>query len=184
MTLFDLIVIATILISTLLALSRGLVREVIALVAWIVALVLGLSFAGPLAGQFGNWKVNPAVLQVIAFIVIFFAVLIAGGVIAALLSGVIRTIGLGWLDRLLGGGFGEVRGVLLVLFGILLAGLTSIPRSDWWQNSALAAPLTAAALELKDWLPSAWAERLDFSPGRPASREGGTRVALPAQRET
>ena len=74
--------------------------------------------------------------------------------------------------------------VLTKDLGILLAGLTSIPGSDWWQNSALAAPLTAAALELKDWLPSAWAERLDFSPGRPASREGGTRVALPAQRET
>ena len=184
MTLFDFVVIAAILISTLLALARGLVREVIALAAWIAALVLALAFAGPLAAQFGNWNMSPAVLQVLAFIVILFAVLVAGGVIAALLSGAIRTIGLGWLDRLLGGAFGAVRGVLLVLFGILLAGLTSIPRSDWWQNSALAAPLTAAALELKDWLPSAWAERLDFPPSRPASHGDGLRVALPAQRET
>ena len=182
MTLFDFVVIACIVISALLALARGLIREVIALAAWIAALVLALALAGPLAEQFRTWNVSPAVLQVLAFVAIFFAVLIAGGIIAALLSGAVRAIGLGWLDRLLGGAFGVARGVLLVLVGILVAGLTSMPRSDWWQNSATAAPLTAAALEFRDWLPSAWAERLDFSPSPPPSRGHGMRVGLPAHR--
>lgn len=184
MTLFDFVVIAAVVISALLALARGLIREVIALAAWIAALVLAFTLAGPLADQFRSWNLSPAVLQVLAFVAIFFAVLLAGGIIAALLSGAVRAIGLGWLDRLLGGAFGVLRGVLLVLVGILVAGLTSLPKSDWWQNSAMAEPLTAAALEFRDWLPSAWAERLDFSPGRPASRGDGMRVALPAHRET
>ena len=46
---------------------------------------------------------------------------------------------------------------------VLVAGLTTLPRANWWQNSALAPPFVAAALVLKPWLPERWAERLDFS---------------------
>jgi hypothetical protein len=50
-----------------------------------------------------------------------------------------------------------------VLAFVLVAGLTALPRADWWQNSALAPPFVAAAQALKPWLPERWAERLDFS---------------------
>ena len=47
--------------------------------------------------------------------------------------------------------------------GVLLAGLTTIPRQDWWQNSILAPRFADAALELRPYLPADWAARLDYS---------------------
>lgn len=179
MTVFDLVVVAVIAISTLLALLRGIVREVIALVSWIAALILAFRYAGDVAGLFTGVNVSPAVMQVIAFAVVFIVVLIAGGLIAVTLSRAVRAVGLGPVDRLLGGAFGLVRGVVAVLLGILVCGLTSLPRNEWWQNATLAAPLVAAALEFRDWLPPAWAGRLDYPADSPTGRGSGTRVELP-----
>ncbi|HZP88623.1 MAG TPA: CvpA family protein [Burkholderiales bacterium] len=182
MTLLDLVIVAIVVLSALFALSRGLIREVIALASWIVALVAAFAYAGPLASQFDMAKTSPVLTPVLAFGAIFIGVLIVGAVIAAMLSGAVRAIGLGWLDRLLGAAFGVVRGAVIVVIAVLLAGLTTLPQTQWWQNSALAPPFVAAASEFRDWLPPAWAGRLDFSGRRPASKD--LRVASPVQRET
>jgi membrane protein required for colicin V production len=73
-------------------------------------------------------------------------------------------VGLGFLDRTLGAIFGLARGLLIAVLFVLFAGLTTLPRTDWWQNSATSPALTAAALTLRPWLPRAWAERLDYGP--------------------
>jgi len=67
------------------------------------------------------------------------------------------------VDRFLGSIFGLARGLLLVLAFVLVAGLTSVPRADWWQNATLAPPFVVLALSLKPWLPPQWADRLDYS---------------------
>ncbi len=184
MTGFDLVVIGIIVLSALFAFMRGLLREVIALVSWIVALVAAFTFAEPIANAFDTTQTHPIAMQVVAFIAVFAAVLIVGRIIAAATSSAVRAVGLGWLDRLLGAGFGVARGVLAVLVVIIVAGVTNLPRSDWWQNSALAPVFVAAALELKDWLPANWAERLELSGSRPAPRGDGMRVARPLPTET
>src|SRR5437868_6657425 len=115
MTLFDLVVVAVVLFSALFALMRGFIREVIALAAWIAGLVLAFMFAGPLAAQFESARSSPVLAQVLAFAAILVAVLIVGGIIAAVLSGAIRAVGLGGLDRLLGGACGVLRALAFVL---------------------------------------------------------------------
>lgn len=181
MTAFDIAVLAIVAISTLLAFLRGIVREIIALVAWIAALIVAVRYGSDFAGLFTGIDVSPAVKQVVAFSIVFFAVLIAGGFIAMLLSRAVRAVGLGVVDGLLGGVFGVARGMVVVLLGILVCGLTSLPKNEWWQNAALAPPLTAAALQFRDWLPPAWAGRLDYSAAAPAGKRGGTRAAAPVQ---
>jgi hypothetical protein len=66
--------------------------------------------------------------------------------------------------------------VLVVLAFVLLAGLTALPRTDWWQNSALAAPLTVAALALTPYLPGEWRQRLDLAPGGRAAPGKATEI--------
>jgi hypothetical protein len=51
---------------------------------------------------------------------------------------------------------------IVVVFA-LVAGVTTLPKQDWWQNAMLGRPLAEAALALKRYLPRAWAERLDFA---------------------
>ena len=99
-----------------------------------------------------------------------------GALIAWPLSSVIRKAGLGFVDRFLGAVFGVARGAVLITAFVLVAGLTTLPRLDWWQNAALAPPFAAAALSLKPWLPPEWAQRLDYSregrmPAAPIARK-------------
>jgi len=162
---FDLAILATILLSTLLAFIRGVVRELIALVAWVVGFVGAFVFAPTVGGWIPEIPGYPAVRYLIAFAAILIAALVIGAIIAGPLARVIHAAGLGFVDRFLGSIFGVARGLLVILGFVLVAGLTALPRADWWQNSALAPPFVVGALALKPWLPERWAERLDYSRG-------------------
>src|SRR5205823_2326284 len=140
MTLFDAVVIFVIALSTLLAFVRGVVRELIALIAWVVGIVAALAFT-PVVGAWIPEFGHPVLRYLIAFAVILICALLAGSLIAHPLASAIRAAGLGFVDRFLGSIFGLARGLLLVLAFVLVAGLTPLPRADWWQNAALAPPL-------------------------------------------
>lgn len=170
MTSFDIAVIAVIALSTLFAFLRGFIREVIALVAWVVGIVAALAFTGPVALLLPDVFGHPAVRYVVAFALILLAALLAGALIAWPLARAVRAIGLGFVDRFLGSIFGLLRGLALAVAFVLVAGLTSLPRTAWWQSSALAAPLVGAALVVAAHLPRGLADALDYSPaGHPGS---------------
>jgi membrane protein required for colicin V production len=180
MNAFDLAVLALVALSTLLAFARGVVRELIALASWILGIAVALMFAGKGAQLFAWLEVTAEIRLVLAFALIFVAVLVAGALVAWVLSRAIHAARLSFVDRFLGGAFGLARGILLVVLFALVAGLTALPRADWWQNAAVGRPLALAALSLKPWLPPAWAERLDFSAtGRTPSRTGARSAGLP-----
>jgi membrane protein required for colicin V production len=177
MTAFDFIVIGVVVLSTLLAFMRGFMRVVVSLAALVVAALAAIHFSAPAGRLLPEFGGSPATRYIVAFALIAIAVLIVGAVVGWVLSRLVRAIGLGFLDRLLGAVVGLARGVLIAVLGVLLAGLTSLPRQDWWQNALFAPPLVAAALSLRPWLPPAWAERLDYgkserSTPKPAPRVG------------
>jgi membrane protein required for colicin V production len=166
MTGFDFAVIAVIAISTLAAFVHGFMRVAASLVAWVVGIVAAARFAsavGPMLPDFGE---SPATRYVLAFVLILLAVLLVGGLVGYLLARMLRTAGLGFLDRGLGAVVGFARGILIAVLLVLLAGLTALPKADWWQNALLSPPLTVAALSLRPWLPRVWADRLDYGKER------------------
>jgi len=83
-------------------------------------------------------------------------VLLAGWVVNMALSSAVRASGLAPADRALGSLFGLVRGLLLVLVIVLLAGLTPLPRQPFWRDAFLSGPFETAALALRPHLPRAW----------------------------
>lgn len=167
MTGFDLAVIGVIALSTLLAFARGFVRVVVSLAAWIVAFVAAIRFSTPVAELLPDFGAGSVGRHVAAMALIAIAILVLGAILGWALSRLIRAVGLGFLDRILGALLGVAQGMLIVVLGVLIAGLTDLPRRDWWQNSTLAPPLVAAALSLKPWLPKAWSDKLDYGgPGR------------------
>jgi membrane protein required for colicin V production len=174
MTAFDIGVLLVVGLSTLFAFMRGFIRELAALAAWIAGIVAALAFT-PLVGDwlpdvFGH----PTLRYLVAFGLIVVAALVVGALVAWPLSRVVRAAGLGFADRFLGSIFGLMRGLAVVIAFILAAGLTSLPRSAWWQESVLAAPLVAAALGVATHLPRAWADALDYSRGTPPRRAAQT----------
>ena len=165
MTAFDLIVIGIVGLSAVFAFARGLIRVVTSLVALVAGVLAAIHLSPTAASMLTTLSDNPVTCYLVAFAMIFTVVVIVGALLGWLLARAIRAIGLGFIDRALGAVFGVARGVLIVVIGVLLAGLTTLPRQEWWQNAFLAPPLVTAALSLRPWLPQAMAERLDFTPG-------------------
>ena len=173
MTALDFAVLAIVGLSLVLAALRGLVRSAVSLAAWLVALVLAVEYGPDVAALLGFLRLPPMATRWIGFAIVILVVLVAGSVAGLMLARLLQAIGLGPLDRLLGAVFGFARGVLLVLAATLVAGITAIPREDWWQNSFFAPHFAAAALSLRPVLPPSWAEHLDFSAaGRPPAAPG------------
>jgi membrane protein required for colicin V production len=184
MTAFDFGVVAVVALSTLLAFVRGVLRELIALASWVIAFVLAFAYGDQIAALLPKFEAAPAARPVLAYALIFIVMLVAGALVAVVVSKAVRAVGLGFLDRFLGAVFGAARGGAVVMLFVLVAGLTALPRQDWWQNALSAPALATAALSLRPWLPPTWAERLDYSragrkPARPGVAAAAARTGEP-----
>lgn len=120
-TIIDGIVAVIIVLSALLAYSRGLVREAMAIAGWIAAAILGFIFAPqvqPLVKEIpvlGDFIAESCELGMIAaFGAVFAVALIIVSLFTPLFSSIIQRSALGGLDQGLGFLFGVVRGILLV----------------------------------------------------------------------
>lgn len=161
MTWFDYAVFAIVGLSMLLAVFRGVVREIAALAGWAAALILSGLFAQQLA-QWLPAALSPMVRAVIAYLVIFLGVLLLSGLAGVLLAKLFRAAGLGLTDRVVGALFGLVRGVLIVFVAVMLAGLTSLPREPFWREAALSGPIETAVLAARPALPKDLAQRIRY----------------------
>ena len=161
MTGFDFAVIAILLISVLLGLWRGLVCEVLSLVGWPLAFVLSNIYADNFA------RLLPMKQETLrataAYVLMFFAVLIMWGVLVWMLSTLLKgdRIGAGRIERW-GGLFGVLRGGLVVLALVWLAGLTGIPEQPFWRKAMMSKTLEDAALLTKAWLPDSISQRIHY----------------------
>lgn len=117
------IVFAIILIASVVGgLKKGLTRTVIGLAAVIVGLFCGLWFYGTVGALFGSHIVR-SWANVFGFLVIFVGVILLGSLLAALVGKLLKLVHLSWLDRLLGGAFGVLRGALVcaVIVAVMMA---------------------------------------------------------------
>ena len=162
MTVFDYAVLAGMALSVALGIWRGVVSEVLALVAWVLAVVLGRMLASSLAPELGHWIREPGLQYLAAFAVIAVAVLLLVSIVRFLLSSLLRAVGLGLIDRFLGAIFGVARGALIVLALVAAGGLTTFPKQAWWRDAMLAPPLETAVVALKPWMPQQWASRIRY----------------------
>jgi membrane protein required for colicin V production len=160
MTGFDFAVIAIVLVSVLLGLWRGLAFEVLSLVGWPLAFVLSNIYADNFA-RFLPMK-QETLRATAAYVLMFAVVLIMWGVLVWMLSKMLKSIGLGRMDRTLGGLFGILRGGLVVLALVWLAGVTDIPEKQFWRKAMMSKTLEDAALLTKSWLPDNIAQRIHY----------------------
>ena len=162
MTWLDYAVLGVLAISVAWGVWRGLVREVMSLAGWVMAFLAANLFAGPLAEALPRSISREEIRLLIAFVAIFVVTLTLATITALLLAKFLKAVGLGGLDRTLGGLFGLARGLIILVAFALLAGLTRLPLDPIWTQSASGPVLGRTALQLKPWLPPAFAERLRY----------------------
>ncbi|MEJ2534969.1 MAG: CvpA family protein [Gammaproteobacteria bacterium] len=160
----DLVLLVLVGVSLLVGLLRGFIKEVFALGVWAAAFLVAFYFSGPLSERFAEAVTLPSGRTALAFAAIFIVVLIIGGMINYLLGKLVEKTGLSGTDRLLGAVFGALRGVLLVLVLIILAGFTPVPRDPWWGESRVITSLLPLAEWGSGFLPEAVREYLELRP--------------------
>ncbi|PKO89202.1 MAG: colicin V production protein [Betaproteobacteria bacterium HGW-Betaproteobacteria-12] len=164
MTVFDYVAIAVIGFSLLFGLWRGVIGEIIALLAWIIGIFAAIEF-GPQVGNalLATVATDPAVRTLGGCVLIFVGVLLVMALIRLALSRMVKALGLSVSDRLLGMLFGLARGVLVVMVLVGLGGMTAAPKQAWWREATLAPPLETAVMVARQWLPDDLAKRIRFS---------------------
>ncbi len=169
---FDLLICGVLLISALLGAWRGIASEVLALLAWVAAFFAARAWGGDATALLSGWLHSlpgDALRQLAGFLAVFLLTLIAFALLRLLLTRLLRAMGLGLTDRLLGTAFGLARGFLVLWIAVLLAGLTSLPRQTWWQQARLAPPLETAVIASKPWLPAPLADKIHYH-GKPTTK--------------
>jgi membrane protein required for colicin V production len=151
---FDVILILLLALFTGIGVWRGLVRELVSFVTWVVAGIGAWMFAGRLASAFESLTRESELQQMLAFAVIFVAVFVIGTAIGLVLHKLVnRSAALRSVNRVTGGALGLVRGSAIVVIFFLLAGLTSFPQRPWWREAALAPAFERAAAFASHYLP-------------------------------
>lgn len=158
----DYTIIGLILISSVIGLLRGFIREAFSLVLWIFAIWVGLTFSREFSGYLEGIISIPSARIATAFAVLFFITLILGALISYLLGELVKTTGLTGSDRFAGMLFGIARGLVVVAIVIMLAGLTPLPEDSWWKESVLIPPFQSLAIWLRDHIPSGLADYVKY----------------------
>jgi len=151
MTVVDVVIIFVVVLSALFSLLRGFVKEAISLASWILATWIGANFSSNLAQMLPIE--SPAMAQASAFGMLFIMTLLIGSLINYSVAKFVKTTGLSSADKVLGVGFGFLRGLMIIVVFVVVGGMTPLPTMPWWQTSALLERFEGAAVVLKDYLP-------------------------------
>lgn len=162
MTIFDYVVLAILLVSVVVSVLRGLVREILSLLGWIAAFVLASLFAGDVAKLLEPTLDPNGLGQIAAFLLILVAVALITALISWGIMKAIAAAGMSLADRGLGGLFGLARGLLIVIALAMVCGMTRMPQEAYWKQ-ALFSPLVETLVEtVKPFLPADIAGRVKF----------------------
>ncbi|MDR2031309.1 MAG: CvpA family protein [Azoarcus sp.] len=162
MTVFDYVFLSVLGLSAAVGMWRGLVSEIMALAAWILAIVAAWCCADEVERQLAGAVADPAWRTVAAVALVVVAVLLLAALSRFLLRQLLRATGLGSADRFFGALFGVARGLAIAFVAVLLGGVAGVSREPWWERALFAPPLEAAVIAAKPWLPDVLASKIRF----------------------
>jgi membrane protein required for colicin V production len=149
----DWLLLSVLLLSGLWGVWKGVVKEVFSLLAWIIGFVLSSQFAAGVSQVLPlSW--TQGLRMACAWVLIFLLVLLVMGLLASLLKQLLSMVGLGLIDRFLGGVFGVLRATIMLLAITLLVGLTPLKSNLEWMGSRVAQTVHLLLVYLKPVLPA------------------------------
>lgn len=176
MTYIDIVILFIILVSCGFGLYKGFVREVLGLTALVLAFVIAFySYSsgypqvwlpvGTTDYSFSIFDINIGgydVAATVIFVLVFLLVLLLGRLLSNFLGQMVSASPLNLFNRLLGGGFGLLRGTVIIIALIMLAGITRLPYSDWWYDSRMLPSFVKGAQYAIGFLPPEYVQHFEF----------------------
>lgn len=133
----DWVIIGMILLSMITGLVRGFVKELMALCIWALAIFIAFKFSSPIELRLEPYIHDKTMRLVAAFVMVLLGCVLLGGLVNGVLSFILKRSGLSGTDRLLGMGFGFVRGVFIVALFMVVVKMTAFPYQPYAEQSRL-----------------------------------------------
>jgi membrane protein required for colicin V production len=160
-TLIDILAFAILVISGLMGIWRGLVREVLALIGWVAASWIAYHYATWLAYEWLTGVPGGEMTRLaLGFVILFIVVMIVCALVGKFLAKLMQQAGLSPMDRFLGFAFGLLRGLLVVVVLSSLAALTSISQTTEWRKAWCLPAIELLIGMTQAWLPDEWAAQV------------------------
>ena len=134
MNAIDIVILILLLIGGLNGLRQGFIKAFANLVGWIFALIVAAKYATVLAPSMSALSSDPVVQKIAAFAFIVLVIVVLTWIVTAILNSVLKSLKLGPLNRLAGGAFGTLKGLLIVLITIQGIG-PWVESSPYWKQS-------------------------------------------------
>ncbi|MFG1202062.1 CvpA family protein [Xanthobacter aminoxidans] len=181
-TLLDIIVLSVMLISGILAMVRGFLREVFSILSWAVAAGVTVYFyksALPVVKQYIS---QDSAALAVTVALLFLGTLLIASILTARISDLVLDSRIGALDRTLGFAFGLARGLLLMVIAILFFNWLVPPEKQppWVANAKSLPAITKAGEWLKAQLPDDPENTILNKLKKPPAAEEGDTPAAPA----
>jgi membrane protein required for colicin V production len=161
-TLFDYLVIFVLVCSVVISTLRGLVKEILSLLSWVISFVVANAYGQDLARLLPDMIPGSTTRLIVAFIALFIGARLLMMLLSMAIDAAIKASGLSLADRGLGGLFGLGRGLVIVLAAVLLCGMTAIPKQPFWKEAVLSPLAETAARTVKPFLPGEFARHVQF----------------------
>lgn len=137
MSWFDYLLIGVMTFSVIAGLMRGLLREAIALITWVVAVWTAFHYASAVEPYLGGLLTNDALKPWVARTLVFVLVLLIGTTLGVLCAHFIRLSMFSGTDRLFGALFGIARGMVVIGAIVILSHGMRLQGEDWYRQSIL-----------------------------------------------
>ena len=155
LTVFDMAVLFVVGVSVLLALARGLVRESLSIVVWVIAALIAYMAFPHVRVPIGDYIPNVWIGDAVALILVFVAPLVCLKIVAMVIADAMPRGMFGSVDRILGAGYGLARGGLVVSLAYVGLNLINKPENHpvWIQDAQLLPYVQDGAELLAGWVP-------------------------------
>lgn len=153
MTKFDFFLLLCVMASATLGMWRGLLQTALALGTWLVAAFVTYQYTYSLERMLAPRLPDEGIRIILSALLLFGLAMGAGKALQYITARFIKAAKLTIPDRILGGLFGAVRGLLFVTIFMMLVGASPLVQDSWWRSSTWVEKMTPVAQAMIDRLP-------------------------------
>jgi len=135
----DIIIIIVLCFCLIRGIFRGLIKELSSIVGVLAGFYAAYTYYPVVGGVLSRWISNPGYRNILSFLILFCLVLILVGILGVIIKYLLSIASLGWFDRILGAGFGLIKGVLIVSVVVLML-TTFLPKGAPIIKNSLLSP--------------------------------------------
>ncbi|WP_298135727.1 CvpA family protein [Acidiferrobacter sp.] len=158
----DIVIVLVIGLFVLVGVLRGFISEVLSFLTWVLSFLVAWLFSGDFTGWFAGHVKDANLRSVLVFFLFFFVTFVILVIVSHFIREAWFKVSSRAVDRLLGGAVGFVKGALVIVLMVLLAGLTPFPGYPSWRGSLFVGYFQGVALYMAHWLPADVARSLRY----------------------